>query len=67
MRLYTTWNETKINLYNQHEHQTFVDKKIIANLEKEIHFLKIEFETKNEITKKIIKNDPDRYENSNVP
>ena len=57
----------KINLYNQDEHQTLVDKRVIANLEKEIHFLKIEIETKNEIIKKFIKNDPHRYENSNVP
>ena len=51
----------KINLYNQDEHQTLVDKRVIANLEKEIHFLKIEIETKNEIIKKFIKNDPHRY------
>ena len=57
----------KINLYNQDEHQTLVDKRVIANLEKEIHFLKIEIETKNEIIKRFIKNDPHRYENSNVP
>ena len=57
----------KINLYNQDEHQTRVDKRVIANLEKEIHFLKIEIETKNEIIKKFIKNVPHRYENSNVP
>ena len=42
----------KINLYSQDEHQTLVDKRIIANLEKEIHFLKTEIETKNEIIKK---------------
>ena len=29
----------KINIYSQDEHQTLVDKKMIANLE-EIHFLK---------------------------
>ena len=38
----------KINLYSQDEHQTVVDKRITANLEKEIHFLKTEIETKNE-------------------
>ena len=42
----------KINLYSQDEHQRLVDKRIIANLEKEIHFLKTEIETKNEIIKK---------------
>ena len=45
----------KINLYSQDEHQTLVDKRIIANLEKEIHFLKTEIETKNEIIKNFIK------------
>ena len=43
----------KINLYSQDKHETLVDKRIIANLEKEIHFLKTEIETKNEITKMI--------------
>ena len=57
----------KINLYSQDEHQTLVDKRIIANLEKEIHFLKTEIETKNEIIKNFIKNDPHRDENNNVP
>ena len=52
----------KINLYSQDEHQTLVDKRIIANLEKEIHFLKTEIETKNEIIKNFIKNDPHRDE-----
>ena len=45
----------KINLSSQDEHQTLVDKRIIANLEKEIHFLKTEIETKNEIIKNFIK------------
>ena len=57
----------KINLYSQDEHQTLVDKRIIANLEKEIHFLKTEIETKNEIIQNFIKNDPHRDENNNVP
>ena len=57
----------KINLYSQDEHQTLVDKRIIANLEKEIHFLKTEIETKNEIIKNFIKNDSHRDENYNVP
>ena len=57
----------KINLYSLDEHQTLVDKRIIANLEKEIHFLKTEIETKNEITKNFIKNDSHRNENKNVP
>ena len=56
-----------INLYSQDEHQTLVDKRIIANLEKEIHFLKTEIETKNEIIKNFIKNDPHRDENNNEP
>ena len=45
----------KINLYSQGEHETLVDKRIIANLEKENHFLKTEIETKNEIIKNFIK------------
>ena len=57
----------KINLYSQDEHQTLVDKRIIANLEKEIHFLKTEIETKNEIIKNFTKNDPHKDENNNVP
>ena len=57
----------KINLYSQDEHQRLVDKRIIANLEKEIHFLKTEIETKNEIIKHFIKNDPHRDENNHVP
>ena len=57
----------KINLYSLDEHQTIVDKRIIANLEKEIHFLKTEIETKNEIIKNFIKNDSHRNENNNVP
>ena len=32
----------KINLYSQDKHQTLVDKRMIANLEKEVHFLKTE-------------------------
>ena len=56
----------KINLYRQDKHQTLVDKRVIANLEKEIHFLKTEIETKNEI-KNFIKNDPHRDENNYVP
>ena len=59
----------KINLYSQDEHQRLVDKRIIANLEKEIHFLKTEIETKNEI-KNFIKNDSQqctsRWANSGV-
>ena len=56
----------KINLFSQDEHQTLVDKRLIANLEKEIHFLKTEIETKNEIIKKFIRNDSHRDENNNV-
>ena len=57
----------KINLRSQDKHQTPVNKRITANLEKEIHFLKTEIETKNEIIKNFIKNDPHRDENNNVP
>ena len=57
----------KKNLYSLDEHQTLIDKIIIANLEKEIHFLKTEIETKNEIIKNFIKNDSHRNENNNVP
>ena len=57
----------KIYQHSQDKHQTFADKRIIANLEKEIHFLKTEIETKNEMIKKFIKNDSYRDENSNVP
>ena len=39
----------------------------MANLEKEIHFLKTEIETKNEIIKNFIKSDSHRNENNNVP
>ena len=56
-----------INLYSQDEHQTLADKKIIFNLEKQIHFLKNEIETENEIIKNLTKNDPHRDENNNVP
>ena len=38
----------KIYQYSQDKQQTFADKRIIANLEKEIHFLKTEIETKDE-------------------
>ena len=56
----------KMNLCSQDEHQTLVDKRIIANLEKEIHFLKTEIETKNEIIKDFTKNNTHRDENYNV-
>ena len=42
-------------------------KKIIFNLEKQIHFLKNEIDTENEIIKNLTKNDPHRDENNNVP
>ena len=32
----------KLNLHNKEEYQTFVDKRIIATLEKETEFLKTE-------------------------
>ena len=57
----------KINPYSLDEHKTLVDKRIIADLEKEIHFLKTEIETKNEIIKNFIKNGSHRNENNNVP
>ena len=56
----------KINLYSKDEHQTLVDERIIANLEKEIHFLKTGIETKNEIIKNFIENDSHSDENNNV-
>ena len=39
----------KINLHNQEDYQTVVDKKIINNPAKEIEFLKSDITTKNEI------------------
>ena len=36
-------------IISQDEHQTLVDKRLIANLKKEIHFLKTEIELKNEL------------------
>ena len=56
----------QINLFSQEEYQTLVDKRLIANLKKEINFLKTEIETKNEIIKKFIKNDSHRDEDNNV-
>ena len=56
----------KINLYSLDEHRTLIDKRIIANLRKEIHFLKTEIETKNEIIKNFIKNHSHRNENNYV-
>ena len=52
-------NEVKqiINLHNQEEYQTVVDKKLITNLEGEIEFLKSENSTKKEIIKKLLDND----------
>ena len=47
----------KINLHNQEEYQTVVDKKLITNLEREIEFLKSKISTKNEIIKKLLNND----------
>ena len=40
----------KINLHNQEDYQTVVDKKMINNPAKEIEFLKSDITTKNEIT-----------------
>ena len=57
----------KINLHSQDEHETIVDKRILANLQKEIHFLKTEIQAKNEVTKNFIKNDSHSDENNNVP
>ena len=64
--LYTNEIRQKINLYSQDEHKTLVNKRIIANLEKEIYFLKTEIETKNEIIKNFVKNDSHRDENNSV-
>ena len=57
----------KINIYSQDKHQTLVDKRMIANLEKVVHFLKTEIETKNKIIKNFIQNNSHRDENNNVP
>ena len=46
----------KLNLHNQKEYQTVLDKKLITNLEREIEFLQSEISTKNEIIKKILNN-----------
>ena len=44
----------KINLHNQEEYQTVVDKKLITNLERETEFFKSEISTKNEIIKNFL-------------
>ena len=56
----------KINLHNQEEYQTVVDKKLIPNLEREIEFLKSEISTKNEIIKKLLNNDIRQNKNCNM-
>ena len=56
----------KINLQNQEEYQTVVDKKLIANLEREIEFLKSEISTKNEIIKKLLNNDIHQNKSCNM-
>ena len=66
MRPYTKWNKSKNNSIQSRWTPNTVDKRIIADLEKEIHFLKNEIETKNEIIKNFIKNDPHRDENNDV-
>ena len=47
----------KINLHNQEEYETVVDKKTNTNLEREIEFLELEISTKNEIIEKLLNND----------
>ena len=44
----------KINVHNQEEYQTVLDKKIITNLERGIEFLNSEISTKNEIKNVLI-------------
>ena len=46
----------KLSHINKEEHQTLVDSKIIATLEKEFEFLKTEINTKNEIINKFFNN-----------
>ena len=60
-------NEVKqINLHNQEEYQTVVDKKLIPNLEREIELLKSEISTKDEIIKKLLNNDIRQNKNCNM-
>ena len=56
----------KINLHNQEEYQTVVDKKLIPNLERETEFLKSEISTKNEIINKRLNNDIRQNKNCNM-
>ena len=56
----------KINLHNQEEYQTVVDKRLIPNLERKIEFLKSEISTKNEIIKKLLNNYIRQNKNCNM-
>ena len=56
----------KINLHNQEEYQTVVDKKLITNLEREIEFLKSKVSTKNETIKKLLNNDIHQNKSCNM-
>ena len=56
----------KLNLHNKEEYQTFVDKRIIATLEKETEFLKTEICSKNEIINKFLNNTTEENSNDNM-
>ena len=56
----------KLNLHNKEEYQTFVDKRIIATLEKETEFLKTEICSKNEIINKFLNNNTEENSNDNM-
>ena len=61
-------NEIKqnLNLHNEEEYQTLVDKRIIATLEKEIEFLKTDICPKNEIINKFLNNNTQKNNNANM-
>ena len=56
----------KLDLGNKEEYQTFVDKRIIATLEKKVEFLKTEICSKNEIINKLLNNNIQKNNNDNM-
>ena len=56
----------KLDVHNKEEHQTLIDKRIIATLEKEIEFLKTEIRSKNEIITKFLNNNTQKKNNDNM-
>ena len=56
----------KLDLQNKEEHQTLVDKRIIATLEKEVEFLKTEICSENEIINKFLNNNIQKNNNDNM-